>query len=109
MLGEFKYCGGCKTNKSQVPNENVFTDPARLLAVLASIPTISEKPINILDGITHACHADSQGTLVVVEGTAQLNGGSLKRFAVTFWESRQPSGEWGPPDAEVDFEFLGSE
>ena len=97
------------TKMNQVPDENIFTNPARLLEVLTSIPTIPEKPTKILEGITHACHADSQGTLVVVEGTAQLNGGSLKRFAVTFWESRRPSSGWGPPDAEVDFEFLGSE
>jgi len=95
------------TKTNQVPDENTFTDPARLLEILSSIPTIPEKPTKILEGITHACHADSQGTLVVVEGTAQLNGGSLKRFAVTFWESRQSGNGWGPPDAEVDFEWLG--
>ena len=62
------------TKMNQVPDENVFTDAARLLEVLTSIPTIHEKPTKILEGITHMCHADSRGTLVAVEGTAQLDG-----------------------------------
>ena len=94
------------TKMNHFPDENIFTNPARLLEVLSSIPTIPEKPTKILEGLTLACHADSVGTLVVVEGTAELNGGSVKKFAVTFWESQKSSNGWGPPDAEVDFVWL---
>jgi len=93
-----------KTN--QVPDENTFTDPARLLSILNSVPTIPEKPVEIFDRITHSCHADSKGILVIVKGTAKLKGGRIKRFAITFWESRQSGNGREPPDAEVDFEWL---
>ena len=88
----------------QVLDENTFTDPARLLSILNSNPTIPEKPVEIFDKITHSCHADSAGTLIIVKGTAKLKGGRIKPFAVTFWEAVQKG--WGPPEAEVDFEFL---